>query len=114
MIDGSLYLSGCCFLTENEEVEQMLGLSKGLLASYVPGSTLRELVHLEASRAAIAVVSQTGSYHLEIPGKAPIQEEPSSCQPARVSPESTMQAEGGSCLGKVWSSEAVSSFLACN
>lgn len=47
---------------------------------------------------------------LQIPGKAPMQEKQSSCQPARVSPGSTMQAEGGSCLGKIWGSEAVSSF----
>lgn len=39
-----------------------------------------------------------------------MQEKQSSCQPARVSPGSTVQAEGGSCLGKIWGSEAVSSF----
>lgn len=85
----------------------------------VPGPTLRELVLLEASRVAITTgalrplsvqrVRQVAVI-LQIPGKAPMQEKQSSCQPARVSPGSTMQAEGGSCLGKIWGSEAVSSF----
>lgn len=44
---------------------------------------------------------------LQIPGKAPMQEKQSSCQPARVSPGSTVQAEGGSCLGKIWGSEGL-------
>lgn len=77
----------------------------------MPGSTLGELVPLEVSRAAVtagallpalSVVSRTGSSRFGNTREAPIQEEPSSFQPARVSPGSTVQAEGGSGLGKGW------------